>query len=212
MTVSVDSQVADFLPKRKFHVPKDASASVATGYPRQGGGSQVLGSIVVPIMDDAAGLTGPFTNRKTERPFSLRPTVRAELGRREPAAQPPVEGAAGCASTTIKERRLNVVRIEADALAEDDHFAGLSINSRTASRTTAAIESSLRFASKRSHANSGGSNWMVSGTTRNRFFGGGMDVNVAPPEHHVKMQLGGFLVDSQQTSRIIGEREVRQRA
>src|SRR3990167_7839609 len=61
MTVSVDSTAAGFLPMREFHrAVLPARASLATGYPRQGGGSQIDCGVHVPVVDHAAGLAGPL--------------------------------------------------------------------------------------------------------------------------------------------------------
>jgi len=125
-----------------------------------------------------------------------------------PAVEAPVERSARCTRTPLEKRRLDVVEVEADALAEDQ--TPISLRSRR--RMISLIETSSRFASSRSHARSGGSRWMSSRWTLTRFRGLTMPENVHDTRHGVKWQPRRSLVNSRNRYEILGELKVRWRA
>ena len=115
----------------------------------------------------------------------------------------------GCGHLSqLEKRRLDVVEVEADALAEDQ--TPISLRSRR--RMISLIETSSRFASSRSHARSDGSRWMSSRWTLTRFRGLTMPENVHDTRHGVKWQPRRSLVNSRNRYEILGELKVRWRA
>jgi hypothetical protein len=125
-----------------------------------------------------------------------------------PAGKAPVVREPCRSGAPLEERRLNVVRIEADALAEN-HFCQDSMRATIACLTTAATEVSCRRASSLSHASMVGENSISCRTSFTRFFGGAMKTKVANGMYYVKVQLQPLSVNSNEFGEIIGEHEVR---
>jgi len=109
-----------------------------------------------------------------------------------PAIQTEIVNKTRRTSKPFQLRHLHVVRVEPNPLSQN-HLAFIAF--RTIRRRISDIDTSLRLASSRSHAKSGGSKDSLILGIRCSFFGAGMVESIATPNDYVKRQLDGCLVN-----------------